>query len=63
MTPLIIFKGKYVWDTWMADTSNLELSYAAIKRGWMDKEIFYNYMEKYLFQDSAKKGQQANRAN
>uniref|UniRef100_A0A2A4JKM4 HTH CENPB-type domain-containing protein n=1 Tax=Heliothis virescens TaxID=7102 RepID=A0A2A4JKM4_HELVI len=46
LTPLIIFKGKYVWDTWMADTRNLELSYAASKRGWMETEIFHNYMEK-----------------
>lgn len=30
----------------MADTRNLELSYAASKRGWMETEIFHNYMEK-----------------
>ncbi|VVC98662.1 unnamed protein product [Leptidea sinapis] len=46
LTPLIIFRGTYVWDTWMADTRYFELSYAASKWGWMETEIFRNYMEK-----------------
>lgn len=49
MDPLIIFKGKFVWDSWMANTAgkyDFELSYAASPKGWMDTEIFYNYMKK-----------------
>ncbi|CAG4977347.1 unnamed protein product [Parnassius apollo] len=43
-----LFKGK-VWDSWVAQTEgkyDFELSYAESQRGWMDTQIFYNYIEK-----------------
>lgn len=46
--PLIVFKGKHVWDSWMA-ASNEEftgMTYAATKNGWMELETFRNYFEK-----------------
>ncbi|XP_026728980.1 uncharacterized protein LOC113498807 [Trichoplusia ni] len=49
LTPLIVFKGKYVWNQWIADVKNeygFELAYAASKKGWMETDIFRNYMEK-----------------
>lgn len=52
LPPLIVYKGKYVWDTWMADLNSdeydFEVTYAASTKGWMETEIFYNYMEKVL---------------
>lgn len=45
--PLIIFKGKFVWDQWMAQgDDNFEIVYAASTNGWMEGDIFYNYIKK-----------------
>lgn len=44
--PLIIFKGKYVWDQWMATESDDKVAYAATKKGWMESDIFLNYLKK-----------------
>jgi len=39
--PLIIFKGKSVWDKWIGDNSSFaETTYAATNNSWMDKEVF-----------------------
>lgn len=51
LTPLIVYKGKHVYDEWMAEEKqeyDFEISYAASKRGWMETEIFFNYMSKIL---------------
>ncbi|XP_065085084.1 jerky protein homolog-like [Ochlerotatus camptorhynchus] len=45
LPPLIIFKAKNVWDSWLAD-KKIEypgMSYAATPNGWMDTETFTNY--------------------
>ncbi|KAL0803352.1 hypothetical protein ABMA28_017415 [Loxostege sticticalis] len=49
-TPLIVFKGKNVWDQWMATTGNygFELAYAASSKGWMETDIFHNYLQNVL---------------
>ncbi|KAF2897207.1 hypothetical protein ILUMI_08968 [Ignelater luminosus] len=47
-TPLIVFRGKHVWYSWMA-ASNEEftgITYAATKNGWMELDTFRNYLEK-----------------
>ncbi|CAG5052763.1 unnamed protein product [Parnassius apollo] len=47
LNPLIVFKGSYVYDQWMADQNeeyDFEVAYSSSKRGWMETEIFYNYM-------------------
>ncbi|XP_063226844.1 uncharacterized protein LOC134533298 [Bacillus rossius redtenbacheri] len=45
LPPLIVFKGKNVWDSWMAPPGEEfpGLSYAATKNGWMEGETFGNY--------------------
>lgn len=45
LPPLIVFKGKNVWDSWMAPTSTGfdDITYAATKNGWMEAEVFTNY--------------------
>ncbi|CAG5035720.1 unnamed protein product [Parnassius apollo] len=52
LSPLIVFKGKFVWDQWMAELVggdyDFELSYAASTKGWMETDVFYNYIEKVL---------------
>jgi hypothetical protein len=43
--PLIIFKGRFMWDQWCAPkgTGYPGTVYAASKNGWMESEIFRNY--------------------
>ncbi|CAG4955308.1 unnamed protein product [Parnassius apollo] len=52
LPPLVVFKGKFVWDQWMAELVggdyDFELSYAASTKGWIETDIFYNYIEKVL---------------
>ncbi|XP_071056436.1 jerky protein homolog-like [Onthophagus taurus] len=46
--PLIIFKGKNVWDQWVAppDTEFPNTTYAATSNGWMESAVFKNYFQK-----------------
>lgn len=45
--PLIIFKGKHLWDKWIGKKSLFpNTTFAASNNGWMDKEIFINYFQK-----------------
>lgn len=48
--PLIIFKGKNIWDQWTAPqgTGYPGTTYAATNNGWMESEVFENYFEKSL---------------
>lgn len=45
LPPMIIFKGKNVWDSWTAKSSEEfpGISYAASHNGWMETTIFQNY--------------------
>ncbi|CAH1982535.1 unnamed protein product [Acanthoscelides obtectus] len=45
---LIIFKGKHVWDQWLAPSGSEfpEMTYAATANGWMESTVFKNYFEK-----------------
>ncbi|XP_054281231.1 uncharacterized protein LOC128998900 [Macrosteles quadrilineatus] len=47
LPPLIVFKGKAVWDSWLAPESEAfpGTSYASSKNGWMETEIFANYFK------------------
>jgi DDE superfamily endonuclease/helix-turn-helix, Psq domain len=56
MPPLIVFKAKNVWDTWVAenDIQNSDekqeaifpdMTYAPTKNGWMETETFLKYLE------------------
>jgi len=45
--PLIIFKGKNIWDKWVPDQSDFPgTTYAATTNGWMERDVFLNYFEK-----------------
>lgn len=46
--PLIIFKGKNMWDQWHApeNTGYPGTTYAATSNGWMEATVFENYFEK-----------------
>lgn len=48
LPPLIIFKAKNVWTSWMASKKDEfpGLSYASTPNGWMDTETFNNYFER-----------------
>ncbi|KAJ3619046.1 hypothetical protein MTP99_005835 [Tenebrio molitor] len=48
--PLIVFKGKNVWDSWVADDDKSfpGTAYAASPNGWMESDIFFNYFKKTL---------------
>ncbi|KAJ8891203.1 hypothetical protein PR048_010718 [Dryococelus australis] len=45
LPPLIVFKGKNIWDTWMApqQLTHPNTSYTASENGWMKSNIFFNY--------------------
>lgn len=44
LPPLVVFKGKHVWDSWIPKNDEYEgLTYAATKNGWMELETFFNY--------------------
>lgn len=47
LNPLIVFKGKNVYEEWMLKEKtnfDFEIAYAASNRGWMEADIFLNYM-------------------
>ncbi|CAH2087107.1 unnamed protein product [Euphydryas editha] len=44
LPPLIVFKGKFVWNQWMADLDSVDYS----AKGRMEIYIFFNYVEKVL---------------
>lgn len=48
--PLIVYKGKNIWDAWVPDEQNSfeGMAFAASKKGWMTAEIFLNYFQKTL---------------
>ncbi|XP_072398087.1 uncharacterized protein [Diabrotica undecimpunctata] len=47
LPPLIILKGKNLWDTWLAkkDDEYPGITYGATINGWMKTETFSNYIE------------------
>lgn len=47
LPPLIIFKGKNVWDQWIAPegVGYPGTTYAATNQGWMETEVFENYFK------------------
>lgn len=51
LPPLIVYKGKNLWDQWLADNNeklDFELAYAATSKGWMEAEVFHNYIKTIL---------------
>lgn len=50
--PLIIFKGKHVWEQWTAPpgTEFPNTTYAATSKGWMETTVFKNYFQNSFLQ-------------
>lgn len=46
--PLIVFRGKHIWDEWTAPDNEgyPGTTYAATKKGWMETAVFQNYFER-----------------
>ncbi|CAG5035361.1 unnamed protein product [Parnassius apollo] len=44
--PLIVFKGKSVWDTWTSEDGYPGTRYAATSNGWMESSVFENFIQK-----------------
>lgn len=44
--PMIVYKGKNVWDSWVSPDAYPNTSYAATANGWMESEIFEQYFTK-----------------
>lgn len=50
--PLIIFKGKNIWDEWVSTDSKYPgTTYAATSNGWMESHIFLNYFQKSFLKE------------
>lgn len=46
--PLIIYKGKNVWNEWISKDAYPGTVYAASKNGWMQTNIFENYFKNHF---------------
>ena len=42
--PLIMYRGKNVWDQWMSRNAYEGTTYAATKNGWIESKVFEKYM-------------------
>lgn len=45
LPPFIIFKGKYVWQSWIPDDDYPGTVYTAQKKGWMEGELFHKWFK------------------
>lgn len=56
LPPLIIFKGKNVWDTWLASKENEYpgITYTATANGWMETKTFVNYFQRTFLKNIPK---------
>jgi len=51
LPPLIVFKGKNMWDRWVQlDGDYPNTAYAATQNGWMEAPLFTNYFKKNVYQ-------------
>ncbi|KAJ8707707.1 hypothetical protein PYW07_017245 [Mythimna separata] len=46
LPPLIIYKGKNVWDEWTSQEAYPGTVYAATSNGWMESTVFENFFDK-----------------
>ncbi|KAL0861585.1 hypothetical protein ABMA27_009084 [Loxostege sticticalis] len=44
--PMIVYKGKNVWDSWVSPDDYPNTAYAATANGWMESEVFEKYFLK-----------------
>lgn len=51
LPPLVVFKGKNIWDTWISKEEYPGMTYSATSNGWMETETFTNYFENNFLQN------------
>jgi hypothetical protein len=56
MPPLIVFKAKNIWDAWIATQPKEfpDTTYAATQNGWMETDVFVNYLENSFIPNATK---------
>ncbi|CAH2011313.1 unnamed protein product [Acanthoscelides obtectus] len=45
LPPLVVFKGKHIWNSWIPTEEYPGMTYSATKNGWMKTETFQKYFE------------------
>lgn len=53
--PMIIYKGKNVWDEWTTDEGYPGTAYAATSNGWMETAVFEAFFEKVFLKTVGEK--------
>lgn len=53
--PMIVFKGKNVWDQWTTTEDYPGTAYAATSNGWMETPVFEAYFEKVFLKTVGEK--------
>lgn len=53
--PMIVFKGKNVWDEWTTDEGYPGTAYAATSNGWMETAVFEAFFEKVFLKTVGQK--------
>lgn len=57
MSPLIIFRGKYVWSSWFHKYAYPGTCYSVQKKGWMEGSIFAHWFSKVLIKNIPNKNE------
>lgn len=55
LPPLIIFKGTYLWNTWLPDDESSSAA-ASTSKGWMEASVFESYFSNVLIPEICKTG-------
>ena len=56
VTPLIIFKGTYLWNTWLPEDDSIDSAFVATSKGWMEASVFESYFSNVLIPEICKTG-------
>ena len=51
LLPLVVFKGKNVWDSWVTKDEFPGMTYAATRNGWMEAQTFENYFKNHFLKN------------
>ena len=54
--PLIIFKGTYLWNTWLPDDDSIDSAFAPTSKGWMEPSVFEGFFSNVLIPEICKTG-------
>lgn len=54
LPPLVVFKGKHMWNSWIPTDEYPGMTYSATKNGWMETETFEKYFENNFLRNIGK---------